>query len=123
MAEQKQQKCWSCQKACGGCSWSEVDLQTGKIKYDPVPGWNANKVPYRNPDGSKAHTYEILDCPEYVAEPERHESTEEIKMILLERVAELYKDGHLPNEIADLLSIRTRKVLGYLEEAREAGLL
>ena len=123
MAAQKQQKCWSCKKACGACSWSEADLKTGKIKYEPIPGWKAKKVPYRNPDGSKGYTYEIYDCPEYVAEPERLNNAEEIKMILLERVSELYEEGYLPNEIAVKLSIRTRKIVQYLEEAREAGLL
>lgn len=60
--------CIDCKKACGGCSWSEVDPATGEIRFEPVPGWTAKKVQLRNGsnrDGSGhyVYTYSIKACP------------------------------------------------------------
>lgn len=60
--------CIDCKKACGGCSWSEVDRATGEIRFEPVPGWTAKKVQLRNGsnrDGSGhyVYTYSIKACP------------------------------------------------------------
>lgn len=59
--------CFDCKKACGKCSWSASDPATGKIKYEPVPGWTAKKVSYVSgwSNGKPCHTetYHITDCP------------------------------------------------------------
>ena len=54
--------CWTCQKVCGGCSWSR--------SFSPVPGWTANKTKKLG-QGSYLESYYIRSCPEYVPEPKR----------------------------------------------------
>ena len=49
----KEQLCWTCQKACGDCSWSSC--------FQPVEGWTAEKVHRKTYD-----SYRIEKCPEYV---------------------------------------------------------
>lgn len=67
--------CFTCEKACGGCSWSEIDTTTGKVRFEPVPGWTARKVKLRIYGKGKSSfytdTYHIIDCPLY--EPTRKE--------------------------------------------------
>lgn len=36
--------CWSCARACGGCSWTERDPVTHAIRFEPVKGWKAEKT-------------------------------------------------------------------------------
>lgn len=36
----KEQLCWTCQKACGDCSWSSC--------FQPVEGWTAEKYTARH---------------------------------------------------------------------------
>lgn len=50
------QPCWTCEHACGGCSWSS--------EFIPVEGWRAVPVtiPYNE---TCADTYKILYCPKY----------------------------------------------------------
>ena len=52
----KNQPCWTCANACGGCVWSKYGI--------PVPGWTAskNRIPE---NGAFADTYRIYDCPLY----------------------------------------------------------
>lgn len=60
--------CFSCKKACGGCSWSEWDSVTKSPRYEPVKGWKAIKVPYLSSgrQGKKVDsTYYITACPEF----------------------------------------------------------
>lgn len=66
------QLCESCQKYAGGCSWTEVDPDTGRVRFIPVPGWDATQV-YKGANGrSKGYwTYAIRKCPEYVREQQR----------------------------------------------------
>ena len=49
----KEQLCWTCQNACGWCSWSSC--------FQPVEGWTAEKVHRKTYD-----SYRITKCPEYV---------------------------------------------------------
>ena len=62
------QKCWTCKKACGGCSWSR--------EFIPIDGWTAEKsiIPHNR---EHAETYKIIDCPEYI--PDRRYSSFKIK--------------------------------------------
>ena len=64
------QLCWSCQNACGGCSWSELNPDTKKPRFEPVPGWNA-KLIQKNFGSHKSgpvimDTYAIKECPSYI---------------------------------------------------------
>lgn len=59
--------CIDCANACGGCPWSEIDQETGKPKFEPVPGWTA--IPVRRRTGTDPRgkvmmdTYHIIYCP------------------------------------------------------------
>lgn len=68
--------CFRCQKACGGCSWSELDPVTRKPRFEPVPGWTAKKILLNvGRSRKKRHiieTYHITACPEFVPDEERH---------------------------------------------------
>lgn len=55
----EEQPCWDCERACGGCSWSE-DLT-------PVAGWTA--VPHIWEDGDIG--WRILSCPQFIKQPGR----------------------------------------------------
>ena len=48
--------CWSCGRACGGCSWSR--------EFKPVKGWEA--VPTRIHD--EVDSYHVIHCPKYLPE-------------------------------------------------------
>lgn len=59
--------CFDCKKACGGCSWSEIDPKTGKPRFEPIEGWKAkpNKLLGGISAGKRYYvsTYEISECP------------------------------------------------------------
>lgn len=65
--------CFDCEKACGGCSWTAVDPKTNKIRFEPVPGWEAEAVTVGMGQGGngkrRVATYRITDCPLF--EPSR----------------------------------------------------
>lgn len=64
MAEAKQQLCWRCKNACGGCNWS-ANLQ-------PVPGWDAtpHRRIYRDAKLGKRviDSYVIHSCPQFISD-------------------------------------------------------
>lgn len=39
--------CWSCRRACGGCSWTARDPKTHEVRFEPVEGWEAEKTVVR----------------------------------------------------------------------------
>lgn len=55
--------CFDCDNACGDCSWSEMNLETGKPRFEPVPGWTAEKVTLNLGKGRTDFTYHITACP------------------------------------------------------------
>ena len=57
--------CFTCENACGKCPWSAVDQKTGHVKFDPVPGWTAEKVLLRVGKKGTTETYHITECPLY----------------------------------------------------------
>lgn len=61
----KETKCWSCQNACGDCSWSN------HWEHKPVEGWTAIPVQLRLNRGEYAETYIVKECPEYIPDPPR----------------------------------------------------
>ena len=69
--------CIDCQKACGGCSWSEIDPETERPRFEPVPGWTARKVVLNTGFDGRSNrkvfveTYHITACPQFVPDPPR----------------------------------------------------
>ena len=59
------QLCESCRNYAGGCSWTEIG-HDGRVRFEPVPGWTAVKVPYQGSVNSKGFTYQISGCPLYI---------------------------------------------------------
>lgn len=53
--------CWTCRKAYGKCSWTEVDYtkKGWPIRFEPVKGWNA--IPTKN---EKYTSFLVVSCPE-----------------------------------------------------------
>lgn len=56
---QEEQLCWTCAKACGGCSWSRA--------FVPVEGWEAKQ------SKTRADGYRIVRCPEYESDLDEYE--------------------------------------------------
>lgn len=60
-------KCIDCANAYGGCPWTEIDPETGKSKFEPVPGWTAKPVRRRTGTDRRGpvmmDTYNITECP------------------------------------------------------------
>lgn len=50
--------CWYCNKACGGCSWSQA--------FKPVKGWKATKAKIKQGLNDYADSYHVIECPEFV---------------------------------------------------------
>lgn len=57
--------CFDCDNACGDCSWSAVDPDTGKLRFEPVPGWTATPVKLNMGKGRIHDTYHITACPQF----------------------------------------------------------
>lgn len=59
--------CFDCQNACGSCPWTAVNPKTDEIRFEPVPGWTAEKVRLLvGGCGTKKYfteTYHITACP------------------------------------------------------------
>ena len=78
--------CFDCDRACGGCSWTEVDPETGKLRWEPVSGWTAEKtyVSMQSTSHGKhqkilTETYHITACPQFARTPPR--AIKEVKTI------------------------------------------
>ena len=54
---ENEQLCWSCGKACGGCSWSRSSTE--------VDGWIATPVVIQGTTGN-IDSYAIKYCPEFI---------------------------------------------------------
>ena len=56
--------CWSCQNACGGCSWSK--------RLKPVRGWKADKIKIKlymiGGEDFYSDSYFVRECPKYIAD-------------------------------------------------------
>lgn len=59
--------CWDCENACGGCVWSEIDPDTKRPRFEPVPGWTAEEVTINMGKGRQnVKGYHITACPQFV---------------------------------------------------------
>ena len=71
--------CWSCARACGGCSWTDRDPKTPEVRFEPVDGWEAEKTVVRGTSSRRQghklegystyyyamESYRVLRCPLY----------------------------------------------------------
>lgn len=57
--------CWDCENACGDCSWSEIDVDTKRPRFEPVPGWTAEEVLLNMGKGRIVQSYRITACPQF----------------------------------------------------------
>ena len=59
--------CWTCQNACGGCSWSR--------NLEPVEGWEAKptRLNIYISEGNEGMdcSYHVINCPQYIPDEER----------------------------------------------------
>ena len=64
------QLCWTCARACGGCSWSDGS-------FTPVKGWTAKKVTMYVDRGEyekrRTTSYKIKACPLYKCDTVKRE--------------------------------------------------
>jgi len=84
--------CFDCQRACGGCSWSEIDPETGHPRFQPIQGWAATTSYLYSTKGKNSgwiSTYRVTDCPLFVRDEPRElmkgEATEEQIKVLLKQ--------------------------------------
>lgn len=67
--------CFDCGRACGGCPWSAVNPETGKVRFEPVPGWTATPmtliVGHGKGGAVVAQTYHITACPLFVKDTKK----------------------------------------------------
>ena len=67
--------CFDCERACGGCPWSQYDDDKKRTGFKPAPGWTAEEVMYPVQHWDKGirwvRTYHITDCPLFVRTPDR----------------------------------------------------
>lgn len=76
----REQLCWDCANACGGCVWSAFKM--------PVPGWDAEedilacntrhngKISYRG-----IPTFRVYNCPLYIDDRGKHRILIEVEPI------------------------------------------
>lgn len=117
------QKCWSCTKYAGGCSWSR--------EFKPVPGWEAEprtygaRPKYKVPE---VNSYEIVACPEYVWDgTDPRDTTDDegqYRWKNVERMMQvrgLARAGRSAWEISRVLHIGYSTVKSYLSRLKRLG--
>lgn len=115
--------CWSCQNACGKCSWNQVDLETKKIKFQPVPGWKATPT-VKKSARTVYDSYEVTYCPEYVKDEPRSQAQQKRNYrIDRETILEMLEEGCSTNDIADVFDCSEVTIRSIRQEFRKAGLL
>lgn len=75
MSENKKETlCWTCQNACGKCSWSR--------KFKKVKGWIAEKTIIKGEPNSlisEIPSYRVIKCPKYLQDKHSNFSTNFVK--------------------------------------------
>lgn len=117
------QKCWSCKKYAGGCSWSR--------EFKPIPGWEATPRTYGAHPKHKIpgmESYDIRECPEYEwdgTDPKEQTDAEgPYRWTREERLAQvrgLAKAGKSAWKISQTLRMSWRNVQRYLKILEERG--
>lgn len=118
------QLCWSCRNACGGCPWTEIDPDTNRPRFQPVPGWTA-RLRYRDirHDGrthGTVNTYAITACPLFVEDeprkPERKLNGKDIAAMIA-----LREKGRSFAEIALDFSVSALTACNAIRKAKADG--
>ena len=65
--------CFECKNACGGCAWTEIDPETNRPRFAPVPGWTATKTKINMAKGMIVDGYHITECPLFERDDNRQE--------------------------------------------------
>lgn len=109
----KEQLCWTCQNACGGCSWS--------ASLTPVEGWTATPSTIKSAKSKEVPTYHIDECPLYKPDrtqrpkPKRKKGkgiTNGEKNLILG----LYNEGMTITEIARQVNLSRNTVKKYCKK-------
>lgn len=61
--------CFDCRRACGGCSWSEIDPETNKVRFEMPIGCKTEKIWRRKEWSCESIYYQtlrIVSCPLFV---------------------------------------------------------
>jgi hypothetical protein len=106
------QKCCTCKKYSGGCSWTKVDPETNKILFQPVPGWTAEPSE-KHGQGYSYDTYDIQDCPEY-------EQDDLMRLSLEDQVVKMAKNGVSMRQIALHTGIMSKdRLMDIIEKSKK----
>lgn len=87
------QKCWTCANALGGCSWTSIDKKTNKVRFEPVPGWDAEPTSRSINGETIMESFAIHNCPEYVPDSLNRLSVHDQVLLLHERGLTLRQIG------------------------------
>lgn len=110
--------CWTCENACGGCSWSDHWI------HEPVPGWDATKTAlktYNRETGAMEYStsYIVHACPEYAPDRRTRKAKPEYKT-LRDEVRYSGMIRHISTSIDGLLEMsdyRLRKMCNCITDA------
>ena len=75
--------CWNCQRATGGCSWSQ--------NFKPVDGWKVQKTSIRESGVRNFESVKVLECPKFVEDENRQK--------ILNFCQKMKKSENLVNEL------------------------
>ena len=102
MAKYSDTLCWSCNKACGQCSWSQP-------RPKPVEGWTAEQTTIEIQGGQKITSYIVRECPKYESDGRDHSKMKQaflpIPEHVVDRIVEMREAGMTYNQIAAELDI------------------
>ena len=117
------QLCESCKNYAGKCPWTAVDDKTGRVRFDPIPGWTAFPST-KHSCGNTLETFEIVACPMYVPDDPRPTERER-RIYAVDRIAVLnmLDNGYTTSEIADACGCSETTIYAIRRELRGAGLL
>ena len=104
--------CWTCQNACGGCSWS--------TRLEPVKGWTAQKTTIRaNKTGQeRVPTYLVIKCPEHVKDKRENATQPKPTKYDRERMLSMFARGFSRREIAKSFGVDERTIARWKERQR-----
>lgn len=116
MKKEKEQLCWTCERACGGengCEWSNF--------LRPVPGWTAKKI--KKKDSMRyTETYHIEECPKYINDGQKRRKYVECHKRISEedkkRIVKLREKGYTHKKIAEECDMSQYSVSKVLKQKR-----
>lgn len=107
------QKCWTCANALGGCSWTAIDPKTNKVRFEPVPGWDAEPTSRSINGETIMESYAIHDCPQYIPDGIN-------KLDVKDQIVLMHQNGATLRQIAVHTGIRSENRLRrIIQEAEE----